>query len=175
MSEVRETSWNNAESHVLKHFSLELCKMIYKSHLVIMHSLHISGTFTCSPIVKVCVARLAGPSETPQNCTNSWSRFAKEFGSRLNWQTGKYTTSQTGVVFWVMLIQCCIMSWNGMWWNVNRLCPCRAWCLSNSKASEICWKVLEYIEYIIEIQNIIWCSIYIRIFYQTKGKKRRKS
>ena len=118
MSEVRETSWNNAESHVLKHFTLELCKMIYKSHLIIMHSLHISGTFTCSPIVKVCVARLAGPSKTPQNSTNSWSRFAKEFGSRLNWQTGKYTTSQTGAVFWVMSTHSCIMSWNGMWWNV---------------------------------------------------------
>lgn len=107
MSEVRETSWNTAESHVLKHFTLELCKMIYKSHLIIMDALHILG--------KVCVARLAGPSETPQNSTNSWSRFAKEFGSRLNWQTGKYTTSQNRSCF---LSDVDTMLYHVMEWNV---------------------------------------------------------
>ena len=127
---LNHTSWNILPLNFVKWFTNLIVTTNHYAFITYIRGI------TCSPIVKVCVARLAGPSETPQDSTNSWSRFAKEFGSRLNWQTGKYMTSQTGVVFWVMLIQCCIMSWNGMWWNVNMLCPCRAWCLSNSKASE---------------------------------------
>ncbi len=47
-----------------------------------------------------CVAHLVGPYETPQNSTNSWSKFAKEFGSRLNWQTRRWPLATFSVTLY---------------------------------------------------------------------------
>lgn len=140
--------------------------MIYKSHLIITHSLHISGTFTCSPIVKVCATHLAGPSETTQNSTNSWSRFAKEFGSRLNWQTGNIRHFRQELFFewcWCNVVSCHGMECDGM-------STCYAHVVLDVcqiQKHQKCWKVLEYIE----IQNIILCgTAYIHILPK-KGKR----
>ena len=104
--------------------------MIYKSYLIIMHSLHISLKFRCSPIVKVVLHTLLDPTklDKPQETPDPNSPKSLDPGSTGKRDAGRLQRSVlhyiilvcngkiydiSDVSWFLVLLIAVVMSWNG--------------------------------------------------------------